>query len=179
MRLLQTFIVGVLGFVAWSLVSGANHAPPEVIHATNLQQLARQAETGQLPILIEFSSSYCSYCEQLEEDFLKPMLISGDYSDRVIIRKLDIDAADYLVDFDGGRISAEDFADRYDVSLTPTVVLLGPQGVELTEKLIGLTTPDFYGGYLDAAIDASLGHMRNHAQPSTADMQPATDSAAL
>jgi hypothetical protein len=41
------------------------------------------------------------------------------------------------------------------------VVFLNHQGKELAERLIGITTRDFYGGFLDEAIEESLHRLRD------------------
>ena len=43
-----------------------------------------------VPVVL-FSASHCGYCTIIKEEFLKPMLLSGDYVDKVLIRKLVID----------------------------------------------------------------------------------------
>lgn len=150
----QYFITGML-FMLGTLLSGPASAGPEVQVADNLAQVTDEAAERGVPLLLVFSSPECSYCTLLEEDFLQPMLISGMYEDKVIIRKLNIDAGSMVVDFQGRNRLARAIADDYDIDMTPTVVLLGPEGRELTQRLIGVTTPDFYGGYLDRAIDAA------------------------
>ncbi len=124
--------------------------------------IGQQSERKRLPILLMFSAEYCAYCEQLEEDFLKPMLRSGDYKDKVLIGKLRIDGNDMIHDFNGEEVSPADLAERYGITLTPTVVFIDGDGVELAPKRVGLTTPDFYGGYLDDAIAQALDILRRN-----------------
>jgi len=135
-------------------------AAPEVIEIHDLEADARTAGARSLPILLAFTSSTCGYCGQLEEWFLKPMLISGDYDDKVLIRKVRIDNDGVLVDFDGGRIDGGRLASRYQVTVVPTVLFLDPQGRELTDRMVGINTLEFYGGYLDQNIDTALSRVR-------------------
>lgn len=128
--------------------------------AGNLAADGAAVDARGTPILIEIARRGCSYCEKLREDFLKPMVRSGDYRDRVIFRQLNIDAERPLVDFDGRRIAPRDFALRYHVELTPTVLLLDAHGRLLAKPLVGLTTEDFYGAFLDQAIDEAVARMR-------------------
>lgn len=136
--------------------------------ARDLAADGRLAAERRLPILLVVAASDCAYCIQLEEDFLIPMLISGDYDDRVIIRKIEIDQANLLRDFDGRLVTTSELADRYRASLTPTLLFLDPQGRELVERMVGLTTPDFFGGYLDQAIDAARENLRARPSPPSA-----------
>lgn len=135
----------------------------KVREPTDLQAVGQEARQRQLPILIMFSREGCPYCDVVREEFLKPMLRSGDYIDRVIILEIHSDGYTPLRDFNGQMISADALAHRYRAGFAPTVVFLNHQGKELAERLIGITTRDFYGGFLDEAIEASLQHLRNHA----------------
>jgi thioredoxin-related protein len=128
--------------------------------AGDLAADGRMSITKGTPILIEMARSGCRYCEKVREDFLKPMVRSGDYRGRIIFRQLHVDAELPLVDFDGRRIAPRDFARRYHVEMTPTVLLLDAQGRLLAKPLVGLTTEDFYGAFLDEAIDKAVARLR-------------------
>lgn len=144
----------LLALILWASLIAA--APPVQVETTrDLQADARLARDKGVPLLVMFSAPYCEYCERMEEEFLRPMLISGDYAHRVLIRKLSLSPGARIEDFDGRRIYAEEIATRYRVWVTPTVLFLGADGDELTERLVGLSTPDFFGGYLDQAIESA------------------------
>ena len=156
----KLLLAGLLSLLS---ISSSHAADVSLTDLVDLKADTHQAESRQLPILVMFSASYCGYCSVIKEEFLKPMLISGDYTDKVIIRVLEIDADDDIRDIDGKQIDPDELAQRYNIHMTPTLAFVGPRGNELTQKLIGLTTIDFYGGYLDDAIDVSLNQLRgNH-----------------
>lgn len=156
-RSLLLAAVTALALLGWN--AGADMV--QVPQVRDFQTLSEDAQAKGLPILVEFSLPDCPYCVQLEEEFLKPMLKSGLYAEKVLIRRVNMGDSIPLIDFQGREVSARDFADRYGIRLAPTVILLDAEGRELAERLVGLTTPDFYGGYLDAAIDESLSRMRS------------------
>lgn len=129
--------------------------------ANDLGEDARNAQGDCKPLLLEFSSSSCSYCQLLEEEVLNPTLLNRDYDRRVLMRKLLIDGDARLTDFDGSAsVSAGQLAKRYKVSVTPTLVFVDSQGTELAKRMIGVTTLDFYGGYLDIALDDARDSLR-------------------
>lgn len=145
----------------------ADQAPRvHIPDASNFALDGRVAEQRQLPLMVVFTSEYCSYCQELEADFIRPMIISGDYTDKVIIRRVQLDGYGPLRDFDGSDISVDDFSLRYRIRVTPTVVFLGPHGRSLVKPLVGIATPDFYGGELDNAIDSALSRMHASLQAS-------------
>ncbi|MDH3979464.1 MAG: thioredoxin fold domain-containing protein [Gammaproteobacteria bacterium] len=127
----------------------------------SLQQDGVRAQQRQLPIMLTFSAIDCPYCRQLEQDFLGPMLISGEYTDRVIIRRLILDDGSRVTDFDGQRHAVDEIAGRYKAWLTPTIVFIDGSGREVAGRIVGINTPELFGGYLDACIDTALLRIRD------------------
>ena len=72
-----------------------------------------------------------------------------------IFRQVEIDQPLPLVDFDGSASSRRAFAARYQVSLTPTVVVVDRAGRIVGGPVVGLLTADFYASYLESAIDSA------------------------
>ncbi|MCG6887468.1 MAG: thioredoxin family protein [Proteobacteria bacterium] len=134
-----------------------------VVHVQESSDLladGQVAKARQVPILIMFSMHQCPYCTVVREEFLKPMLRNKDYADKVIIREVHTDNYSSLRDFNGQLISPADLGQRYNASLAPTVVFVDGQGRELAKRLVGITTVDYYGGFLDDAIATSLQRLR-------------------
>lgn len=133
----------------------------EVKQVNNLQQLGKLAKKSRLPIMLVFSSSHCPYCDLLKGDFLEPILISKDYTHKVIIRELLVDLEYGTIDgkaigFDGKETTTEHIAAHYNVNLTPTLLFINHQGLEVEKRIVGINTPEMFGGYLDDAIDNAL-----------------------
>ncbi len=118
------------------------------------------AETRKMPVMIMFAAEDCPYCEILESEVLRPMLISGEYGGKVLIRKYMIDHEGKIRDFDGKMIDSDDFTERYNIYVTPTLVFLGYQGQELAETIIGVNTLELFAGRVDDAILESLNTLR-------------------
>lgn len=127
--------------------------------------LGEEARQRQLPILIAVSRAYCPFCAKLREEILRPMLISGDYDDRVLMREFFMDSGEAVRDFAGNAQSAGGFANGYRVWVTPTLLFLGPDGRELHPRLLGINTPEMYGYYVDEAINDALRRLRDEAAP--------------
>jgi len=125
----------------------ASEALVEIPQAMNLNKQGLVAQQRKTPVVLVVISNSCPYCQKLEEEVLRPLLISGDY--------------DYRVDFDGVKRSPEAIADRYDIQLVPSVLLLGSEGEELAERLIGIGVIDFYWAYLDLAIEQASAKLRS------------------
>ncbi len=127
----------------------------KIEHAVDFSQLADTARAENKIILLEVSASYCEYCDLLEEEFIKPMLRSGDYTD-VLIRKIDMDSFHMIEDFSDETTNPDEFTRRLKVRLTPTLLFFDGHGNEISPRLLGINSIDMYGGYLDEAIKTGL-----------------------
>jgi thioredoxin-related protein len=146
--------IGLLALLVSSIAGAQDDLIPVHIElADNLRNEGKAAQQACVPLLLEFSSTICSYCDLLEEEILKPILRNRSYEQRVRIRKVLLDSYRILRDFDGRRTNGEKLAQRYRVFVTPTLLFVDQQGEELAERMVGVTTLELYGGYLDQAID--------------------------
>lgn len=132
----------------------------EIKLETDFSRLGDIARDENKIILLETSASYCEYCELLEEEFIKPMLRSGDYTD-VLIRKIVIDEPASIQDFSGESTSPGEFARRLKIKLTPTLLFFDGNGNEVSQRILGINSLDLYGGYLDDAIKTGLQKIKS------------------
>jgi thioredoxin-related protein len=130
-----------------------------MIQVSDLREEARLAKANNLILVLEFSSDYCGFCRKLESLFLLPMQRNTEYNDKVLIRSVSLDAFESLVDFAGRSQTTAKFAARYNVSLTPTLLFLDAEGAEMSERLVGIWSEDFYGGFIDNRIDEALANL--------------------
>lgn len=152
-------ILGYLfGLAAWAV--GQSAAWADVPRAYNFREDAEAADRINGAVLVAFVGEYCGYCEIALNEFLSPMNGNADYQEKVVMRRVIVSAGDDLIDFDGNRISSDDFASRYGNRMVPTVILLDGRGRVLAKPVVGLTTVDYYGYYLDQAIDTAVGKIR-------------------
>jgi len=146
------WLAALLLAVAASAGYASSHQAGEMIRATDLRDEARIARERNLVLMLEFSSEFCGYCRKLESLFLLPMQRNDEYDDKVLIRSVSLDSYETVIDFDGNSIDTREFAARYGVSLTPTLVFVDSEGVEVSDKLVGIWSEDFYGGFIDNRI---------------------------
>ncbi len=138
----------------WLLCGGTVTATDvSLVESRDLRTDGRTAESRKLPLMVVFSSDFCPYCELLEEDYLTPMLKSGDYTNRVVIRKFPIDRGRAARHFDGRVLKDWEIAALYEVGITPTVVLVDGNGEELVKRIIGVGNPHYFDYILDRTID--------------------------
>lgn len=146
--------LGVLGMPA--AVSSQTIIP----EPTNLQALATQAAKEKKPVLVLFEAQGCPYCERVMREYLEPMAKNAEYRSKVRIVRLDTGSEAPLTDFQGRKTTQADFARSYRARLTPTVIVFTPDGKPASEPLVGFNNPDYYGFYLDKAIDAGVEKTR-------------------
>jgi thioredoxin-related protein len=132
--------------------------------ASDLAADAGAARQRSVPILVMFNAKGCPYCHVVREYYVEPLARSPQFGDRVILRVVDVDGYDRLVDFDGSVTDHSAFASRHSVTLTPVLKFFGPDGRELAPQLIGLTTEDFYGWYLEQRLSDALDRLRVNRQ---------------
>jgi thioredoxin-related protein len=142
------------------LAMAALHAGVRIPLAVDLQQDGQAARDSRLPVMLVFGAVTCSHCDVLEEEFIRPMLLGGEYVDRIMIRKLVLDNGSQLTDFAGKQRPVEEFARSYGVYVTPTILFVDHTGRQLAERMVGINTIEMYGGYLDQCIDTALMHVR-------------------
>lgn len=150
---------GLFALCVWMLSGMALANPNNIVMARNLHNDAQLAERAGIPVLIIFTSPGCAYCERVMHNYLIPMQRNRDYARKVLIRRVDISSDSALTDFNGKLTTGQHYATALKVRLTPTIIVFTPNGVPAADPLVGLGPEDYYGGYLDAAIDAGLAKM--------------------
>ena len=142
-----TQILSLALVLAWPSLAAASGVP----RASNLEALARTPQAHHAPIVLLFWSPGCRYCAVVERDFLQPASTDPRFR-RVVFRRIDIDSAKSLVDFTGHATTEARFAKRLGVALVPDIRFYNAKGQKVAPEMRGLSTPSFYGSYLDAAL---------------------------
>ena len=151
----------LLFILAWpTLAWTAAAAPPGLPVAVDFQADGKIAHERQVPILVMFGSATCGFCHRALRDYLIPMHLNPAYQGKVMMRYVEIDSVLGLRGFAGASTTHKEFAKVNNILVTPTVKLFNSTGAEVSEPLLGLLTADFYGAYLDRAIDEGLARLR-------------------
>ena len=130
----------------------------ELPRAHDLAADAAASRRERLPILLFFDRDECPYCEQALREYLVP-LSRDEWQGRALFRQVGIDRRDAVVDFDGTRTTHQALAVRYAALLSPTVLVVDANGLPLGEPIVGLLTVDFYGAYIDNALQAARARL--------------------
>lgn len=147
------------------LACALNAAAPAVAsdglpHARNLKADAKLAAQKQVPILVLYTSPGCHFCHKVKTEYLLPLLKDPAYRNKVLIREVEAGSSNPLTLFDGKPSTEGAFAADSKVFMVPTIKFFDAQGREVSEAIVGLLTPDYYFGYIDAGINESLKKIR-------------------
>lgn len=159
----------LLVIVAWAGCT-SGYASPEYVYEydeepvdeapvpalTSFSEVAESARAQGVPILVEFSTPWCRYCEALEQQVLKPLILSEQYGRRIIIKKLEINTYSSITGFDGKRYRSDEISRSYGVDLYPTLVFFDAAGREISRRIVGITVLDYVADELERAIDAAV-----------------------
>lgn len=151
----------VAGILAWALVLPALAAgKADVPMVESFKVEAKEAESRKLPILLVFTSPYCPYCDRVKAEYLGPMVNDPAYRDKVIIRQIEAGSDWNLIGFDGKKTTHGAYAATQKIAMVPTIKVVDAQGKELAKPIVGFLTPDFYFGYIEAAVEEGLKKMQ-------------------
>lgn len=157
--LMFTAYAGSCGYAATDFVYEYEEEKPEaspIPELNSFEEAAKAARERGVPILVEFSTPWCRYCEALEQQVLKPLILNGKYKNRIIIRKLEVNSYSSIDGFDGSRYRTDQISRRYDVDLYPTLVFFDAGGREISRRIVGITVLEYVAGELEKAIDAAV-----------------------
>ncbi|HIP95493.1 MAG TPA: hypothetical protein EYH38_02930 [Leucothrix sp.] len=154
------FFISCLVFIFSTGLSNASEVSSALLEESDFQALSAKMKKQSLGLVLMLHAEDCPYCALMENEILSPMVVSGDYDNRVVIRKLQIDDARDVKDFDGSIVKPSDISDRYGATLTPTLIFLDYRGKKKAETMVGINTIDYFGVYLDEAIDKLVGNIK-------------------
>lgn len=161
----MTFLIRALILAAAELLTSVALAAraPDLPLAVNLAEDARQAAQQRIPLVILFSLPGCPHCDLVRGAYLNPMQRASAATRKSILRQIDVNSVAPLVGFDGRETTHGAFARLHAVRLAPLVMFFDQRGGMLAEPLVGSMLPDFYGAYLENALEESLGRLGNPA----------------
>ena len=120
----------------------------EIPTAKSLQTEISTALKVASPLLVFVSLDNCPFCKIARENYLLPLL-NEQFIPMVQVNFRNLTA---VVDARGIAMTQDRLIRTWGVKVAPTVLFLGKDGKEIAPRLIGGSTSDFYGAYLDDRI---------------------------
>jgi len=125
---------------------GAGHAALPA--ARSLRAELEQALAIRQPLVVMVSLEGCPWCRLVRESYLRP-LRSGD---KLPVVQVDIASAAVVQDFAGRAATHDALTRQWGIDTAPTLLFFGRRAQEVAPRLVGVSSPDFYGAYLDERI---------------------------
>lgn len=150
-RLMRFVSIALPSVVAVGVVVAATNKDG-IEPARDLQHDARLASARGIPLLVMVSLSGCPHCEAVRRSHLLPLLKQSPLAPVLLIRQVELNGGEGLIDFNGEKTTHADFAKRNRVTIAPVVLFFGVDGQRVADPLVGAMIPDFYGSYFDAAL---------------------------
>lgn len=123
----------------------------------SLRGAAQAAAAHGEPLVVMTTLTGCPYCDIVRHHHLLPMRRAG----QVHAVQLDTrDRSSNLQGFSGENSTPAGLTLLWKARFAPTVLFFGPDGQELTERLVGVAVPDFYGEYLQARLTEARTRLR-------------------
>ena len=132
----------------------------QLLPADDLAQVAAEARSKRVPVLIAFMQESCPYCAVARRDYLLPLQSDPQWQHRVLIREIDVDRNTAMRDFASAATTHHAFARSHDARRVPTLIFFDADGNRVGPPIIGLLTADFYRLYIEQGIEAGLARMR-------------------
>lgn len=132
-------------------IAAESTLPPLRNVAAEAADAARRGE----PLVVLVTLPGCRYCETVRRGYLAPQAARGE----LVVREVDMAAGTPLRDAAGRMTTARDWARGQGVRVAPTVLFLDGNGQSAATPLRGIQ-PDFYGAYLEQALDAARERVR-------------------
>lgn len=155
------YFISCLLFVFSTGLASASEVSSALLEESDFQALSAKMKEKSLGLVLMLHAEHCPYCALMEREILSPMVMSGEYDDRVVIRKLQIDEARDVKDFDGSVVEPSDISERFGATVTPTLVFLDYRGKKKAETMVGINTVDYFGVYLDREIDKLVSNIKS------------------
>lgn len=146
--------------VAWALL-GTAPATAQLQPADDLARIAAEARARRVPVLVAFMQQSCPYCTVARRDYLIPLQSDPQWQGRVLIREIEVDRGLRMRDFSGKATTHRAFARSLGVRRVPTLIVFDADGKPAAPPISGLLTADFYGLYIEQAVEAGLVRMRS------------------
>ena len=132
----------------------------EIVELKNFKYELAQSKKFNRPIMLEFSTVGCPFCDALEEEVLKPVIKNNIYENKVIIRKLEVNNFD-IINAAGQQQSRAEFAVNHNIDFYPTVMFFNSEGKEISNRIVGLPILDYVGAQLDNAVALAIMKINN------------------
>lgn len=124
----------------------------ELPASKSLQTDIAAALKASKPLVVLVSLDNCPFCKISRENYLLPLMREQS----IAVVQVNLGHSTSIVDPLGKRTTQADLVNAWAIKATPTVLFLGKNGQEVAPRLVGGSTSDFYGAYLQERVDIAI-----------------------
>lgn len=150
------FLCAIYSTVLFACLMAPVHANSAIKTVNDIREIQQQASSENIPILLLFTSEGCDYCEAIRNNYLNPMIASGDYRKTILFRQLYIDEFNLLRDREGKLVGGDQLALQFSVDVAPTILFIDAKGQEVAERIVGLSGADYFDETLQQHIQQAV-----------------------
>jgi thioredoxin-related protein len=118
-------------------------------------EIAQSLKTSK-PLVVLVSLDNCPFCKISRENYLIPLMREQSVS----VVQVNLGHTTAIIDSQGSRTTQAALINSWQIKAAPTILFLGKNGQELAPRLVGGSTSDFYGAYLQERIDQSVASLK-------------------
>ena len=108
------------------------------------------------PLLVMVSLAGCPYCKIVRQNYLAPL--RSETGQPMV--QIDMGSAAAIRNFQGALTTQGAQVGAWNVNVAPTLLFFGKGGRESAARLVGFSSPDFYGAYLEQRLRDATGATR-------------------
>jgi thioredoxin-related protein len=158
----RKIFVAAVALPVWAAISKLSIASAVVVereipNSKSLQNDIANALKATKPLVVLVSLDHCQFCKVARENYLLPLM----REQAIPVVQINFGYSTPIVDALGKRTTQAELIAGLQIKTAPTILFLGKNGQELSPRLVGGTTSDFYGAYLDERLriaQAAISH---------------------
>jgi len=101
------------------------------------------------PLVVLVSLDGCPFCKVVRENYLSPL----HQQQGLPVVQVDMQSSAAVQDFKGEMLTHDALVHKWSITSAPTLLFFGRNGSEVAARLEGVSSPDYYGAFLDQRLE--------------------------
>ncbi len=123
--------------------------------SSDLRASLEQALARNEPLIVLATLQGCPFCKVARENYLVSELKAGR-----AVTQIHFLSRDPVRDWQGNEVTHGQLVKQLQIEAAPTLLFYGRNAVEVAPRLVGGSTSDFYGAYLDERVAQARAAIR-------------------
>ena len=137
---------------AWAASDASERLLPT---SSDLRASLEQALARNEPLIVLATLQGCPFCKVARENYLVSELKAGR-----AVTQIHFLSRDPVRDWQGNEVTHGQLVKQLQIEAAPTLLFYGRNAVEVAPRVVGGSTSDFYGAYLDERVAQARAAIR-------------------